>query len=52
MDILAELETMAINVTEEDDMISDADVQRWHKLFGLTRPENCNAIETYRGDYS
>ncbi|KAK5424087.1 hypothetical protein LTR83_007002 [Exophiala xenobiotica] len=52
MDILAELETMATNVTEEDDMISDADVQRWQKLFNLTRSDSSNAIETYRGNYS
>ncbi|KAK5462959.1 hypothetical protein LTS15_002671 [Exophiala xenobiotica] len=52
MDILAELETMATNVTEEDDMVSDADVQRWQILFGLTRSDSCNAIETYRGNFS
>ncbi len=52
MDLLAELETMAVNVTEEEEMISDADVQRWQNLFGLTRLESSKAIETYHGDYS
>ncbi|KIW57829.1 hypothetical protein PV05_02386 [Exophiala xenobiotica] len=52
MDLLAELETMAVNVTEEEEMISDADVRRWQNLFGLTRLESSKAIETYHGDYS
>ncbi|KIW39798.1 uncharacterized protein PV06_08382 [Exophiala oligosperma] len=53
MDILAELESMAVNVATaaaEEETIPDVDVERWQKLFGFTISEARAALETYRRD--
>ncbi|OAL23213.1 hypothetical protein AYO20_11025 [Fonsecaea nubica] len=53
MDILAELESMALNVSDvREDTTSEADVARWQRLFGFGRPEATRRIEEYRSDYS
>ena len=51
MDLLAELESMATNVTEED-TIPDADVEQWQRLFGFSFSEALTALEEYRNDFS
>lgn len=52
MDLFAEeLESMAINVTEED-TISEIDLERWQKLFNLPPFEASTALEGYRQDLS
>lgn len=51
MDLLAELESMAINVTE-DRSISDVDIERWQQLFALTSSEAVSVLERYRLDLS
>ncbi|KAL2423964.1 hypothetical protein ABEF95_010661 [Exophiala dermatitidis] len=54
MDLLAELEAMALNIADfsDDDTITDADVQRWQVLFGYKHAEAVRRLETYRTDYS
>lgn len=50
MDLLAELESMAINVAEEDTIL-DADIERWQKLFGFTASAAFTTLEEYRKDF-
>ncbi|KIW13922.1 hypothetical protein PV08_06703 [Exophiala spinifera] len=51
MDIIAELESMAVNVAAEED-IPDVDVERWQTLFGFTFSEAFAALEAYRNDFT
>ena len=51
MDLLTEVESMVINVTEAD-TISKIDLERWQKLFNITRPQAFAALEKYRRDLS
>ncbi|EXJ94209.1 hypothetical protein A1O1_02602 [Capronia coronata CBS 617.96] len=51
MDLLAELESMAMNAAEEDN-ISNVDRERSQKLFGFTHSEALSALERYRRDVS
>lgn len=54
MDFLDELESMALNVsdTTDDIKVSDADIDRWQRLFGFSRLEATEAIEAYRNDFT
>ncbi|KAI1615620.1 hypothetical protein EDD37DRAFT_497627 [Exophiala viscosa] len=54
MDLLDELESMAINISDPSTnmIISDVDVERWQVLFGLSRPEAAQAIEAHRNDFT
>jgi hypothetical protein len=52
MDLLMELEGMAINISAEEEAVSETDAARWQNLFGYTRPEAVRHIEEYRADFS
>ncbi|KIV86252.1 hypothetical protein, variant 2 [Exophiala sideris] len=54
MDLLDELESMAINISDTpiDMVISDVDLERWQILFGLSRSEAAQAIEAHRNDFT
>ena len=53
MDILAELESMAVNVSlEDDEYVSREDAARWTRLFGFTDAEARHRIEEYRADFT
>ncbi|KIY02679.1 uncharacterized protein Z520_01144 [Fonsecaea multimorphosa CBS 102226] len=52
MDLLAELESMALNISDVKDTTSEADIARWQRLFGYGRAEAVRRMEEYRSDYS
>ena len=54
MDLLDELESMAVNIsdTTTNMVISDVDVERWQILFGLNCLEAAQAIEAHRNDFT
>ncbi|KIW28452.1 uncharacterized protein PV07_08118 [Cladophialophora immunda] len=53
MDLLAELESMALNVSVvQEDTISERDIARWQRIFGYAKPEAVRRIEEYRSNYS
>ncbi|KAJ4508031.1 hypothetical protein HRR83_005699 [Exophiala dermatitidis] len=54
MDLLAELEAMALNIADfsDDDTITDEDVERWQLLFGYKHAKAVRRLEEYRTDYS
>ncbi|OCT52908.1 oxidoreductase domain containing protein [Cladophialophora carrionii] len=53
MDVLAELESMASNISVASECdVSDADVARWQRLFGFTKIEAIRRIEDHRNDYT
>ncbi|EXJ60292.1 hypothetical protein A1O7_04444 [Cladophialophora yegresii CBS 114405] len=53
MDVLAELESMANNISLASEcIVSDADIARWQRLFNFTKSEAVRRIEDYRNDYT
>ncbi|KAL2394099.1 hypothetical protein ABEF93_003559 [Exophiala dermatitidis] len=54
MDLLAELEAMALNIADfsDDDTITDEDAEQWQLLFGYKHAEAVRRLEEYRSDYS
>jgi len=53
MDILAEVESMALNISDVQEIApEEADIARWHRLFGYGRAEAIRRIEAYRSDDS
>lgn len=52
MDVFPELESMANNVIDSDevDVVAQADVERWHTLFGFSFIEAVNHIKQHRSD--
>ncbi|EXJ91927.1 hypothetical protein A1O3_00477 [Capronia epimyces CBS 606.96] len=54
MDLLAELEAMALNIADfdEENSVSGVDAERWQHLFGYTHTEAVRHLEEYRNDYS
>ncbi|OAP58750.1 hypothetical protein AYL99_07840 [Fonsecaea erecta] len=45
---------MALNISDvqDKDMPSEADIERWHRLFGYSQADAVRRIEEYRSDYS
>ena len=52
MDLLAELESMALNITDTEDEVSAADTERWQQLFGFTQAEAIQSTEHFWNGYS
>lgn len=51
MDFVFELEQMAKNAINMDETASEADIERWQKLFGLSVEDAEKRIQNYRSDY-